>query len=458
MSAVAIARSSLLTALTRYSRSWGVWILLLVSPIGARLFIPRGDGTTITISVAGQLPEMTSAVIGVCLGVVVSTLMLPAGYVYLRANTNRRQPWQVEEVSPAARVPIALGRFGADVVVLFGALAALNLAGCFLGWLILPAGTLDLLALSFALWVIAAPALMGLAAIRILFDAVPALRGALGDVAYFILWITALALPAAIGATTGFRANLHDFGGFVRPLTHGVDLKDPDFTIGGADVKPGRIPIDPVAGLLSPGYLPSRLAWAGIAVGVAGLAGLVYRPHRVRTRARIAGRVASLLQEGAPPLADSTAPPALSAPLPWLTLIATEFRLIGAGRLFKLLAALVAGAGLFTETAPAALLLLVFALTSHAGRTESRGLAALTATMPQDCWARRAAFVVAGTAWSVLLMLPRAVVTLDPAALGLAAALGGSASIVAIALAALSGSGFAPRIVLLLAWYAYTSA
>ena len=88
---------------------------------------PRDDGTTIVISVADKLPVMTSSVIGVCLGVVVSTLLMPAAYIYLRANTNRRQPWQVEEVTAASRVAIALGRYGADVSVLFGSLAALTL-------------------------------------------------------------------------------------------------------------------------------------------------------------------------------------------------------------------------------------------------------------------------------------------------------------------------------------------
>lgn len=259
MSAVVIAQSSLFTSLNRYSRSWGIWILLLIAPIGARLFVPRDDGTTIVISVADRLPVMTSSVIGVCLGVVVSTLLLPAAYIYLRANTNRRQPWQIEEVAPASRVAIALGRFGADTAVLLGSLAALTLAGCFLGWLILPAGALNVFELSFALWVIAAPAMMGLAAIRILFDALPLFRGALGDFAYFVIWIMTLAMPSSgVTKDVGFGTNMYDPAGFVQPLIYGSGLKDPGFAIGGAEVKPDRIPIDAMAGLLSPGYLPSR--------------------------------------------------------------------------------------------------------------------------------------------------------------------------------------------------------
>jgi len=458
---VAIARSSLMTSLVRYGRSWGIWLLLLIAPVGARLFIPRGDGTTITISIADRLPVMTSSVIGVCLGVVVSTLMLPAAYIYLRANTVRRQPWQVEEVTPAARIAIALGRFGADVAVLLGAVAGLTLAGCFLGWLILSAGTLNVFELSFALWAIAAPALMGVAAIRIFFDAVPLLRGPLGDFAYFCIWIATLAVPAVeTTGQVGLIANMSDPVGFVRPLIHGSGLVDPGFAIGGAEVKPGRIPIDAMAGLLSPGYLPSRAAWAIIAVLVAALAGLLYGPHRARRRIGWRNALSSRLQPGAPPAADPAAPEARPVALPWLGLVMSEARLIGAGRLMLLLAAgagVIGAVGDWREAGfPLALLWLAFALSSQAGRTEGTGLLALTGIAPTSPWLRRLTFVAAGTGWSILLALPHAVLRLDAGALGLAALVGAVASAAATLLATVSGSGFAPRIVLLIAWYVYT--
>lgn len=458
MSAALAARSTFAAALTRYSRSWGLWILLLIAPIGARLFVPRGDGTAIVISIADHLPVMTAPVIGVCLGVVVSTLLLPAAYIYLRANTNRRQPWQIAEVTAAPRVAIAFGRFGADLAVLFGALAALNAAGIFLAWLILPWRAFDPVALSFALWVIAGPAVMGLAAIRTLFDAVPLLRGALGDFAYLVLWIASLAAPSGAAISeSNFSANMLDFGGFVRPLVYGAGLSDPNFAIGGAAVKPGRIPIDAMAGLFSPGYLPSRLAWAAIALAVVVAAGLIYRPHRARNRPSLTARAGKLLEVGPAPAADPDVGAAERCALPALNLFAAEFRLIGAGRLFKLLALAVALAGIMADAQPALLLLLVFALTAHAGRSESAGLRALTRTVPGNPWARRAAFVIAGSAWAALIALPHALRQLDPIGLCMTAGLGGVASIAAIGLAALSGSSFAPRLVLLIAWYAYTA-
>jgi hypothetical protein len=132
----AVTASAFRTTLTRYSSSRGLWLLLLIAPIGARYMVAQDDGTGLQVAIGGHLPVMTSATLGVTLGIIVSTLLLPVGFLYLRSNVTRIQPWQIEEVTPASRVAIALGRFGADVAVLFAVLAALTVAGWFLAWLV----------------------------------------------------------------------------------------------------------------------------------------------------------------------------------------------------------------------------------------------------------------------------------------------------------------------------------
>lgn len=463
MTALAIARSSLTTSLVRYSRSWGLWVLLLVALVGTRFWVPRDDGTTIIIAVGNQLPVMTSAMLGVSLGIVVSTLLLPVGYIYLRSNTTRRQPWQVEEVTAGSRVAIALGRFAADVAMLFTVLGALTLAGWFLAWRMVAGDELNLGEVALALWLVAAPAVMGLAAIRILFDALPPTRRALGDFLYFVIWIASIAAPASMAdRPPSFVANMVDFGGFVRPMIFGAPDGDHGFQIGGAAVEPGRVPLDVMAGLMSPGYIDSRLAWAAIAVALAAFAGLIYRPHRLPRRSQQPSRLARWLAPGAPPAADPAAPPARRSGSPMLGLAAAEFRLIGKGRLFWLLAAGIAAAGLVADfrhaVSPAILLLLIFGLTAQAGRAEARGMGPLASTAAMTPMVRRLAFVVAGTAWSLLLALPALLAAAPLERLGLALATGAAASVTAAALAALSGSAFAPRVVLLIAWYVYMSA
>ena len=464
MTAPAIARSSLTTSLARYSRSWGLWLLLLVAPVGARFWIPDENARTVVISVNDHAPVMTSAMLGVTLGIVITTLLLPVAFIYLRSNATRRQPWQVEEATAGSRVAIALGRFAADCTVLGAVLAAMTLAGWFIAWLVTPLASINLAQIMLGLWLIAAPSLMGVAAIRILFDSFPATRGPLGEVLYFVIWMASIITPLA-GAerNVSFAGNMTDFAGFVRPLTYDLPPgRENNFTIGaGKTSAPGRVDLDVMSGLLSEGYVASRFAWAALAVLVAALAGLAYRPHRPRKERRRTGPLARLLAPGAPPAAPSDAPPAGPAGLPLLGLVWAEARLIAEGRLWLLLAALVAAAGILVDyrlvASPAALLLLIFGLTAHAGRSEQPGLLALTRTAPYSPTLRRAAFVAAGLGWSLLLALPAAAVHgLQPLILALAT--GAAASLAAILLGAWTRSAFAPRLVLLIAWYLYLSA
>lgn len=464
MNAAVIANSSLTTSMLRYGRSRALWLMLLVAPLGARYMLPFEDGGGIKIAVGNALPVMTSPFLGVSLGIVVSTLVLPIAWLYLRSNTTRRQPWQVEEVSAGSRVAIALGRFAADAAVLLGVLAALNLAGLYLSTFMLEGDALNMGELSFALWVVAAPALIGLAALRILFDARPLLRSGFGDFAYFCTWIGSIAVPVATEkAEPSFAANMWDFAGFVTPLKYGAPPGTDSFSIGGGFLATGTIDLDVMAGLMSPGYLESRLAWIGVAVALVVVAGLIYAPHKAKKRAVLTGRLGALLNAGPPPRVVANAPAAQRAIADAVGLAIAEFRLIGAGRVFFLLAAVVA---LITAVAPdfrhagsgAALLLLVFALSAHAGRSEARGLVALTKVAALAPTARRAAFIIAGSLWSTLLALPALVRHPPLETLSLASATGAVAAAVAIALSTLTGSSFAARLVLLVLWYGYVSA
>jgi hypothetical protein len=461
MSASQIASSSLNTSLARYRRSWGLWLLLLVAPVGARFMISNEDGQGVVIAIGGHLPVLTSPVLGVWLGIVVSTLLLPIGYIYLRSNTNRRQPWQVEEITAGSRVAIMLGRFTADVAVLFAMLAALTGAGWFLGFLLI-SGPLNLSAIAFALWVVAAPALMGLAAIRILFDALPWLRRGLGDFAFFVLWMTSIIMPVAVqNQASSFSTNMYDFPGFIRPLVGARPAAGQDIAIGGVQPKPGRVALDVGQGLAADGYAASRAAWALVAIALAVFAGLIYRPHAPPKRTKASGLLGRLLADGPAPPVNASAPKAHAAAFPLLGLIQAEFRLIGSGKAFKILALAAAAAGAFGDYrhigSPAVVLLLVFALSAHAGRSEARALLSLSATALLSPAMRRIAFLLGGFSWSMLIAIPAAAVRLSFEPLALAAMTGTVASIIAIALATVSRSGFAPRIVLLILWYGYFS-
>ncbi len=454
-----VVKSAFWADLTRYRRSASLWLLLLSAPVAARYMISETEGEGINIAVGGQLPVLTSPVLGIWLGIVVSLLVMPVVFIYLRAGPTRRQPWQVTEPSAAPRVGIALGRYFADAVIVVGVLIALTLAGLFLGWLKVTGPFQPGIIVALA-WLVAAPTLLAVAAFRILFDAIPILRGALGDFVFFMLWMSSIVVPSLLAEeASSFGANLASMGGAIRPLVESAPPGSDSFAIGTSSLQPGRIELDPWAGIAAEGYIASRAAWIGLSVLIAILAGLLYRQHKPKQRREWFGFLERFaLSNWLPRRAASATPAPLSATaLPALAL--AEIRLIAADRWFVPLAlgtALIAATQDFAKIgSPATLLLMVFALTAHAGRTEARGLIALTKTAAWSPWVRRAAFVVAGTVLTTALALPASVMTAsaEPVAIGLIT--GACASLGAIGLAAMSGSAFVPRIVLLIVWYGY---
>jgi hypothetical protein len=450
-------RQACITDLLRYSRSRGLWLLLLVVPVGARFLVL---GSSIHIAVGGHLPVMTSATIGATLGIVVSTMLLPIGFIYLRSNVTRRQAWQIEEVTAARPIALVLGRFAADALMFLGLLSVGTLAGWFLAWRD-GIGPLELGQLTAALWLVAAPALLGLAAVRQLLDALPPMRRAWGDLLAFILWITSLAMPLAVAdQPSGLATNMHDFAGYTRPIIGEAALRGHEFSVGAGPVSPGRVMLDTKSGVQASGYIASRISWAILAVVMAILAGLLYRPHsasyKVGHRAR-----RSVHTSIEPTTSINAASPAPRSRMPFLGLVKAEFLLIGRGRTFAVLAVTAAAAGLLGDVrhigSPAGLLLLVFCLSGQAGWSEARQLLTLTLIAPISPLVRRGAFVIAGVSWSALMSLPAALVGLSFAPVLLGVATGGGASLVAMLLAAVSRSAFAPRMVLLVLWYGYFS-
>jgi hypothetical protein len=462
MSAQAVTASSFRTSLRRYSRSMGLWIVLLIAPVGARFMIAGRGATSSMISVNGQVPWLTSQTLGMAMGVVITTLLLPAAFIYLRANVNKRQPWQVEEPSPASRIAVAYGRWLADVAVLGAVLAATFVAGCVLALFLMPLNEVDLLAIALPFWAIAAAPVAMVASLRIAFDARRWSRGWLGEVLFFIFWMGAIILPIAGQHATGFAANMTDLMGFMSPLSYARG-GDGNFTIGGAEIAPGAAPIvlDVMKGVFAPGYLPSRFVWLALAGLVPLIAGLIYAPHVVgKTRRRPAWL--KLLDPGKAKPARPDTPPAQAAKAPWLGLLAAEVRLMASGRLMMLAMAAVAVASVFapwpTAIGPAAMLLLVFAATAHAGRSEQPGLLDLTRTGVMTPMARRVAFVAAGTLLALAMgagAIAQGLLHGEPRPLVDAFCVGAGTSLAAIGLGALTRSATAPRMVLLIAWYLY---
>ena len=278
------------------------------------------------------------------------------------------------------------------------------------------------------------------------------------------LWVAALTGPTSAPALSPELAyHPLDLAGFVRPLTETLPADHRDVMIGGGPDTDGTIALDVAKGLNADGYLGSRIAWVAIAFVMTIAAGLLYRPHRPRPMRRVS-RLSKWMQPSAPKAIRRQAEAAAPASFRYLSLIAAEFQLIGPSRVWRSAAVLIALVSAFADyrhaAGPAALLLLIFGMSSHIGRAERPQLLALTSTMSCSPWIRRSAFVMAAISWVVAMGLPaivRGVAKGVPEPLLLAIATAGAAAITAMCLGVLTRSAFAPRLALLIGWYVWLS-
>jgi hypothetical protein len=446
--------------LARIARSKGVWALLLIAPISARVWLPREGGESTVISVNARSPELTAPMLGVSLGIVVATLLWPLAYAYLRAGATRRQPWALIDVTPASRIARTYGMWLSFVALFAALLTMLTLAGWILGLTLIGPGAISYSAIAFALWVTAFPALCLAAGLYVLLQALSVTRGAGGDVLFFVCWTVGLVAAIAAGSTGSAQAPFFDYGGFIAPLSYGLNPDDLEIAIGGSPETKGRIALAVTPALTAPNYLAARSLWLAIAAALPLLAGAAWAPHRARKPQR-AGWLSALAMARLWAAPKASLQPAAKAGLAWLGLVTDEIAALLRQPLFLIAVAAIAVLGVAQPyrafAGPASMLLLLFPATARAGWRASTGMAPLLRTLPTPAVGRGLALVVAVTALSLAMAAPAQILNSAAAAapLALAAASGVVTGGFAVVLASFTGSAFVGRLALLALWYGY---
>ena len=127
------------------------------------------------------------------------------------------------------------------------------------------------------------------------------------------------------------------------PAGFGTRLAD----LGGApSIEPGRMEWDVLKGIAAEDYIASRFLWIGIAIAIAAVAGLLYRPHRAKAHIQRLKWLGKLSLAKLLPTAKPQNSPAPHAAVPLLGLLLTETRLIASGPLLTMLAVAASLAGL----------------------------------------------------------------------------------------------------------------
>ncbi len=391
----------------RHLRSPALWIVLLGAIIGARYMVPLPDANYVTLAVNNAYPVQTSAIMGMQLGIVTALILTPLAYIFLRAGPTRRQPWQIEDVTPSNRMAMTIGQGAADTAILWVAMLFLAVAGIILSVFRLPIEEVKPFHTLLTFVLIAGPALAFIAALRTLFNARPWLRGAWGDFLFFVIWMAGVVI-AAMSFSEGGSSPFTDVFGYAAAIDGATDEPISSAVIGGAPATEDYINLDALAGTTNTLFLMSRLMWLGVAGLLFVLSALIFKPRKFKQKIR--GGMLKKLTPGLDKVGGIVANPLVTISNVFGNPIRSSFNQLLKPRywaLILLVLAVTGGALPFRPgTGGAIMLVLILVMSRQSGVWQAPALRQFMRTLPAQKWSRLFYEIAAAMLLAFLVCLP----------------------------------------------------
>ena len=293
---LALARGDFLERVRRH----GFLVTLGITVWAARAALPPRGSSYVTVRVGAHRALYNSAGVGSMVALLTGVFLTLIGFYLVKGAVERDRRTGVGEILAATRMTrltYVLAKALSNAAVL------LVIAGVMLGvagamQLVLGEDRrLDLLALAAPFVLLTLPAMLVVAAVAVVFEMLPGLRGGFGNVVYFLLFTLAMAtgIPEGprvlpIGDPAGVRVVLPS-------LERACARAYPDFKVGSGDLSVG-ITATPVARRVTPftwdgvPWTPlavgERSAWVAVALGITLLAAGLF--DRFDSARALAGR------------------------------------------------------------------------------------------------------------------------------------------------------------------------
>ncbi|TMQ67729.1 MAG: hypothetical protein E6K78_03615 [Candidatus Eisenbacteria bacterium] len=263
-------------------------ITLAFTVYAAYIFLPPNGAPYVTFQVGGARGLYDSAWVGCTVALLTSAFLSLAGFYLVKNAIERDRSTGVGQIlatTPITKPLYTLGKAISNFAVL--AVLACAVAVCAIGMQLLRAEHTDVRPLDvFAPFAIATlPALAVVAALAVLFEAIPWLRGGLGNIVYFFLW-GALAMPgSSLVVPQPGLGNALGTSALVPQMARGVASAFPDIDLATARTslgltfteRPLQLRTFDWAGLeWDPSTVLPRLAWMAIAAAIALLAAVPF--------------------------------------------------------------------------------------------------------------------------------------------------------------------------------------
>lgn len=282
-----LARADFLERVRRYS----FLITLGLTAYFCYVCLPPNHSSYVTMQLGGHRGLYNSAYVGALVAMESSLILSLMGFYLVKNAVDRDLQTGVGQIlattpltKPLYTVGKALSNFAVmAVMVIVMALAA--------GVMQLARGedmTLHAWALAAPFLIIVLPVMAAVASTAVLFEVIPKLRGGLGNVAYFFLWITAIGVAAQVPAQAGLwweSADMIGFNSIVPSVFSACETAYPgcaaskDFSMGFNFGSATTWNLTTFRWTGIPWNTPTilgRLLWIGLALGLALLAAVFF--------------------------------------------------------------------------------------------------------------------------------------------------------------------------------------
>jgi hypothetical protein len=282
-----LARADFLERVRRYS--------FLITLLFAMYFGYLAATGKILLQVGHMRGVYNSAWIGALMSLVATTFLSLAGFYVVKNTIERDRATRVGEIlasTPISKVLYLSGKWLSNFMVLAVMVAILGISGIAMQFLQGEDPHVQLWELLAPFLLLALPAMALVAAVAVVFETISWLRGGFGNVAYFFLWIAALALPASAGAESA--ANPYDWAGLsfvwssmraAAPTTNNSFSFSLD--VGSFNFVHSTFLWDGIA--WSAGMVLARFAWIGFALVLVAFSALLFDRFDPARRRSLAG-------------------------------------------------------------------------------------------------------------------------------------------------------------------------
>lgn len=270
----AIARADFLERVRRYSF---LLTLLFATFLGYAAATGR-----IMIQLGGHRGVYTSAWVGALVALVATCWVSLVGFYIVKGSIGRDRQTGVGQVlaaTPLSKPTYTLGKFLSNFATLGSMVVVLAVAAVVMQVFIHEDPRLDFFALLSPFVIVALPAMLLTAAVAVLFETLPVLRGGVGNVVWFFVWAF---LGVALSAVTGIEW-LDPLGNMTmaHSMQQGAWAHIPDYK-GGFAFTIADKPVEVVQSFRWEGVpwtasqILLRLAWCGVAIVLVLLAAAVF--------------------------------------------------------------------------------------------------------------------------------------------------------------------------------------